>query len=141
VEARLTNREAGNFPHRRQRNSTTPPMLGMAGTAAVHYTRGLVLPHPMRPQEILAANLIRLMDQQDSPSSGVAVDKAAAALGLQISRSTVTRISHGDSNPSLQHVEVLAKVFGVQSWQLLHPTMGKSGDDRSPANNPFDSDG
>jgi len=78
----------------------------------------------MRATQILAANLTRLMAQPGNPSSGPAVDRVASGLGLRIGRTTVTRITHGDANPSLEHIEVLAKVFEVQPWQLLHPSMG-----------------
>ena len=88
----------------------------------------------MRAVEILAANLSRLMQEAGNPSSSPAVDRVAKALGLSLGRTTVARCAHGDGNPSLEHVETLAKVFGVQAWQLLHPTMGegeKSGAERA----------
>lgn len=78
----------------------------------------------MRPLEILSANLKRLMLHAENPSSGPAVEKAARLLGLSIGRTTVTRYSHAAGNPTLDHLEALAKVFGVEAWQLLHPTLG-----------------
>ena len=45
-------------------------------------------------------------------------------MGLSIGRSTVGRCLVAQGNPSLDHIETLAAVFGVQAWQLLHPTMG-----------------
>ena len=76
----------------------------------------------------LSANLKDLMRKAGNPCSGRAVDRAAKSLGLCIGRSTVTRYAHGDGNPSLDHIEALAKVFGVEAWQLLHPRLGEGVD-------------
>ena len=76
----------------------------------------------------LSANLRVLMLRAGNPSSGAAVDRAAKTLGLSLGRTTVTRYAHGDGNPSLDHIEALAKVFGVEPWQLLHPRMGEGSD-------------
>ena len=65
------------------------------------------------------------MREVGNPSSGPAVDRAAKSLGLCLGRTTVTRYAHADGNPTLDHIETLAKVFGIQAWQLLHPTMGR----------------
>lgn len=78
----------------------------------------------MRALEILSANLRRLAQQPGHPSSGPGVESAAKAMGLSIGRSSVGRYFIASGNPSLEHVETLAKVFGVQPWQLLHPTLG-----------------
>jgi len=78
----------------------------------------------MRALEILSANLRCLAHRPGNPASGPGVERAAQGMGLSIGRSSVGRyfIAHG--NPSLEHIETLSKVFGVQPWQLLHPTMG-----------------
>ena len=65
------------------------------------------------------------MQEPGNPSSGPAVDQAAKSIGLSIGRSTVTRYANGRGNPSLEHVETLAKVYGIQAWQLLHPKLGR----------------
>ena len=78
----------------------------------------------MRALEILSANLRCLAQQPGNPSSGPGVERAAEAMGLSIGRSSVGRYLIATGNPSLEHIETLSKVFGVQSWQLLHPTMG-----------------
>ena len=88
---------------------------------------GLLLHLYMRAVEILSANLKRLMQVTGNPSSSPAVDRVAKNLGLSLGRTTVARYAHGDGNPSLEHVETLAKVFGIHAWQLLHPTMGQDG--------------
>ena len=87
--------------------------------------------HNMRAAEILSANLRRLMLEAGNPSSGPAVDRTAKSLGLRLGRTTVARYTHADGNPSLDHIEALAKVFGVQAWQLLHPEMGKGLEERT----------
>jgi len=91
----------------------------------------------MRALEILSANLHRLMLEAGNPSSGLAVDKAAKALGLSIGRTSVTRYSHAEGNPTLDHLEMLAKVFGVQAWQLLHPTLGTDSEQCLPSPPPL----
>ena len=86
----------------------------------------------MRALDILSANLRTLMLEAGNPASGLAVDKAAKSIGLSLGRTTVTRYSHAEGNPTLDHLETLAKVFGVQSWQLLHPTLGKDSEQVLP---------
>lgn len=78
----------------------------------------------MRAIEILSANLKCLAHQPGNPSSGPGVERAAKSMGLNIGRSTVGRCFIANGNPSLDHIETLAEVFGVQAWQLLHPTLG-----------------
>lgn len=95
-----------------------------------HYCQDALSNRLVRTAEILSANLRRLMSEAGNPSSGSAVDRVAKSLGLRLGRTTVTRYAHADGNPTLDHIESLAKVFDVQVWQLLHPTMGRGIEER-----------
>lgn len=77
--------------------------------------------------QVLAANLKTLMARVGAPSSAPAVEEATKVKGgLKVGRSTVQRILKAETPVNLDYVESLAKVFGVQPWELLHPSMGKT---------------
>lgn len=44
-----------------------------------------------------------------------------------VGRGTVQRIKDGDTGTRIDSLAVIATKLGVEVWQLLHPTLGKSG--------------
>lgn len=71
----------------------------------------LTVPHPT-----LSSNLKALMEAHATLRTQAAVGKAAG-----IDQRTVGRILNGSHNPTLKHIEALAKCFKLTSWQLLMP--------------------
>ena len=58
-------------------------------------------------------------------ASAPAVERATAQKGLKVGRSTVQRVKDGDTTVNLDYIEVFAKVFQKEPWQLLHPAIGE----------------
>lgn len=79
-----------------------------------------------RALHIFSSNLKRLM-REKGPQTALAVERAATAKGLGIGRTSVGRYAGGEGNPTLDHVEAIAHVFGIVPWKLLHPALGQDG--------------
>lgn len=78
-----------------------------------------------RTRQILGANLSSLMNSSSELASAPAVERATAQKGLKVGRSTVQRVKDGDTTVNLDYIEVFAKVFHKEPWQLLHPAIGE----------------
>ena len=59
------------------------------------------------------------------PATALAVERAASDKGLGVGRTSIGRYAAGQGNPTLAHLEALAKVFGTLPWKLLHPELGR----------------
>lgn len=70
------------------------------------------------PRTTLAKNLEALMVKHEM--SGPAVAKAAG-----IDRKSVNNMRHARHNPDLDHVEAVARVFGLTAWQLIRTDLSK----------------
>lgn len=68
--------------------------------------------------QVLSANLERLMDKVEPRITQVAVSKASG-----IPQRTISRIKNGEVSPTLNSIDGLAKAFGLLPWQLLVPDM------------------
>lgn len=72
-------------------------------------------------REILASNLSKLMEMSIDCKSQNALAKrskvAQTTIGNYLSINYV-------GYPNLEKVEMLARCFGLEAWNLLHPTMG-----------------
>ena len=79
-----------------------------------------------RALHIFSSNLRRLM-REKGPQTALAVERAATAKGLGIGRTSIGRYAGGEGNPTLDHLEALALVFGVLPWKMLHPGLGQDG--------------
>lgn len=79
-----------------------------------------------RALQTFTSNLNRLM-REKGPTTALAVERAAGAKGLGIGRTSIGRYAGGAGNPTLDHLEALAEVFGVMPWKLLHPALGREG--------------
>lgn len=71
-----------------------------------------------------SSNLRHLM-RDKGPPTALGVERAASAKGLGVGRTSIGRYAGGEGNPTLDHLEALAKVFGTAPWKLLHPTLGR----------------
>lgn len=88
-----------------------------------------------KTRQTLGANLSRLMNSSAEFASAPAVERATASKGLKVGRSTVQRVKDAQTTVNLDYIEVFAKVFQKEPWQLLHPQLGESGPhaDSSPS--------
>lgn len=72
-------------------------------------------------REILATNLKSLMDMSVDCKSQNALGKrskvAQTTVGNYLNKTYV-------GYPNLEKVELLARCFGLEAWNLIHPTMG-----------------
>ena len=77
-----------------------------------------VLRNDTKAKTILARNLIRLMDRPGvEPISSRQLAKRAPGLTYR----TILRIRNAEVNPTLDHIEAIAKAFVLAPWQLLVP--------------------
>jgi len=74
----------------------------------------------MRPREILSANVRALMAARPALST---IKKIVDASNGQLSNGKVGRITAASHTTDVDTLEALAKVFDMESWQLLVPTM------------------
>lgn len=73
---------------------------------------------PSKTLQVLSENLVRLMASSVEFSSDGRV-----AAKAKIDQKTIWRIVHRQNEPSIDKVEKIAGVFGLQAWQLLVPDM------------------
>ncbi len=83
------------------------------------YARGMDIREVKR---IFAANLKALMDVSPDLKTQSALAKRAKV--SQRAVSNYLRPEEYSGTPQLAHCAKLAAVFGIECWQLLHPTMG-----------------
>lgn len=76
---------------------------------------------PMRVRRIVAANLQSLMAGHINLNTVMKVEAATKAAGCQIGHSSVSRMLQGEASASLEWIDVLASVYGLEPWQLLVP--------------------
>ncbi len=72
-------------------------------------------------RKILAGNVKKLMDNSPDLASQGKVHRRG-----KISQSTVDRILGAETSAQIDTVDKVARAFGVEAWQLLHPDMGIS---------------
>lgn len=75
----------------------------------------------MSSREIVAKNLRSLMDANERYGSTIALEKATAALGCKVGKSSIDRALKCKTPLNLDYIEAIAKVFGLDGWQLLTP--------------------
>jgi hypothetical protein len=81
-----------------------------------------------KARKILGANLSRLMASSVEYGSAPAVERATAEKGQKVGRSTVQRVKDAETTVNLDYIDVFAKVFRKEPWELLHPAMGEGND-------------
>lgn len=79
----------------------------------------------MKTREALAANFKRLMSANPSLGTLKAITKAG---GGNPSNGTLDRINRAASAATVDTLDELAAVFGVETWQLLAPNIDKTND-------------
>lgn len=81
----------------------------------------------MRPRDILAGNLKTLMGASRMATFADIIRESQG----KITNGTLDRIRRAESATSVDNLEILAEVFGIQAWQLLVPglraTLGADG--------------
>lgn len=77
----------------------------------------------MPARTVLAANLKALMASSADCRSTPALERATAMKGNKVGKSTIDRALKGEANLTIDNLEVIAKVFGVDPWQLMVPNM------------------
>lgn len=77
----------------------------------------------MSARDVLGANIKALMDASTEYRSTLALEKATFHKGCKVGKSTIDRALKGDTTLNLDYIEAIAKVFGLDPWQLLTPSM------------------
>jgi len=75
--------------------------------------------------QILADNLTALMRDHPALNSQPRVAKKSG-----VGQSTVGRALKGEISSTLGSADALANAFGLETWQLIHPTMGSRAPDK-----------
>lgn len=71
---------------------------------------------PSSALQVLSQNLDRLMQGSKEYNA-----QAAVARKAKVDQKTISRIIHKTNEPSLDKLERIAAVFGLQPWQMLVP--------------------
>lgn len=74
-------------------------------------------------RDVLARNLRALMTASPSLNTLEAMEAATAKRGGRVGKSTIDRVRQGTTPLNLDHLETIAKVFGLASWQMLVPDL------------------
>jgi hypothetical protein len=72
---------------------------------------------------IISANLKRLKESSQAYRTYAAIEKRTAELGYKVGKSTIQRMVEQPTPLGLQAVDVLARVYGLDAWQLLVPEL------------------
>lgn len=91
-----------------------------AGTGWVESDFGIT---DMDALSIISANLKRLKEASDRFNTYLAIEKRTAELGHKVGKSTIQRMVNEPTPLGLQAVDVLARVYGLDAWQLLVPDL------------------
>lgn len=73
-------------------------------------------------KQLVATNITKLMGMSDDCQSQLALSKKSG-----IGQSTISnylRPEEYDGSPQIDKLQKIANCFGLETWQLLHPTMG-----------------
>ena len=77
----------------------------------------------MSARETLAENLRNLMAAHHSYKTTPAIEKATEGFGLKVGKSTIDRALKCQTTLNLDYIDVIARVFGLDAWQLLTPSL------------------
>lgn len=75
----------------------------------------------MSARETLAENLRHLMEAHHTYRTTLAIEKATEGMGLKVGKSTIDRALKCQTTLNLDYIDVIARVFGLDAWQLLTP--------------------
>jgi hypothetical protein len=80
--------------------------------------------YDLTARRVIAANVRRLMDRADgSPVTEQDLARMARRAGHTLSQSTINRILNARVSCGVDHLEILASLFGLEPWQLLVPEL------------------
>lgn len=75
----------------------------------------------MNARETLAENLKALMQEHHTLKSTLAIERATDANGKKVGKSTIDRAIKGETNLTIDHLEAIAAIYGLDVWQLMAP--------------------
>lgn len=75
----------------------------------------------MTARETLAENLRALMEAHRTHKSTLAIERATESIGSKVGKSTIDRALRGETNLTLDHMEAIASIYGLDVWQLMAP--------------------
>lgn len=75
----------------------------------------------MSARDTLSENLRALMASHHTYNSTLALERATESHGLKVGKSTIDRALKGQTTLNLDYVEVIAKVYSLDPWQILTP--------------------
>lgn len=75
----------------------------------------------MSARDVLGENLKILMASSSKLKSTLALERATLHKGCKVGKSTIDRAIKGETTLNLDYIEVLAKVYELDAWQLLTP--------------------
>lgn len=70
-------------------------------------------------RQLLAENVSKLMVREGEKK--YSLRDVSGAPNVKVGTNTVKRMAKGDANPRLGSLAEVAKFFGMEPWQLLHP--------------------
>lgn len=75
----------------------------------------------MTARDTLAENLRALMSAHHTHTSTLAIERATDNLGSKVGKSTIDRALKGETNLTIDHLEAIADIYGLDVWQLMAP--------------------
>ena len=75
----------------------------------------------MSARETLAENLRSLMGTHHTYRTTMAIERATEAMGLKVGKSTIDRALKCQTTLNLDYIDVIARIYGLDAWQLLTP--------------------
>lgn len=75
----------------------------------------------MSARDTLAQNLRSLMDAHHTYRTTTAIERATEKNGLKVGKSTIDRALRGETNLTLDYIDAIANIYGLDPWQLMSP--------------------
>lgn len=97
----------------RTAQSQEPPLAQLIGYCSVMGKK------PKSIQELLADNMGKLMVREGEKQ--YSLRDISDKPDIHVGANTVKRMADGSGDPKLGSIAEVAKFFGVEPWQLLHP--------------------
>lgn len=75
----------------------------------------------MTARDTLAENLRTLMAAHHTHKTTTAIERATDGIGSKVGKSTIDRAMKGETNLTIDHLEAIASIYGLDAWQLMTP--------------------
>ena len=95
------------------------PANGSKGTAMFRPSQYGVA--AMTARETLSDNLRALMGEHHTYKSTLAIQRATEANGSKVGKSTIDRALKGETNLTIDHLQAIALIYGLDVWQIMSP--------------------